>query len=56
MPIIDGEIVKLRLDFQQWNDGATIDQIPGLKWCEDMFNGDCQFDASDCLSEHEAWA
>ncbi|KAK5320495.1 hypothetical protein LTR93_006707 [Exophiala xenobiotica] len=46
LPVHDEEYIKYPSSFAQWAQPDLQAQIPGLRWCDCVMVGDCQFDAS----------
>jgi hypothetical protein len=45
-PVLDGDIITSNVTYAQWGDKEVARQLPGLKWCDSILIGDCQFDVS----------
>jgi hypothetical protein len=44
LPVHDEEYIKYPSSFAQWAQPDLQAQIPGLRWCDRVMVGDCQFD------------
>ena len=44
LPVIDGELVKANITFEQWKSALSSKEIAGTQWCRRVMLGDCQFD------------